>query len=344
LTLVSTVAYIWFKLITRDKIATSRVIDALVPTLYDDTTGVVRRFKRSDGRVRLVNQDVEWSLVGLRDSVLIRNGSDADVVWNSVVVKDLDWRRKVFSSFSKRSGVGQDGIDRARGLSKLFLGVKSWTGKGGWLNNGWKFHQNTSILAETSNDSSSASSDFLSDATSSDIQTSQPNHCPTTDNCATAVISSITPENAASVPFSCDYPLIGPDEADPATSNTVVLDKVNFDFLKLYLIVGWVSPTMMCSQPTELSSVTVQSLTLAGTSDYVYLASERFDVWPPPFFPPELHPTDAVNSSIILDASSALDQLQSLSNTSSSTKLSSSTLNASENIMLSKGITADVVC
>ncbi|KAI8845418.1 hypothetical protein BC829DRAFT_279657 [Chytridium lagenaria] len=72
-------------LLTRDRTLTSKIIDSLVTTLYDaeeqeaetesnskviipgtgGTKTVVlsrRRFKGPDGKVRLVNQDVEWSL------------------------------------------------------------------------------------------------------------------------------------------------------------------------------------------------------------------------------------------------------------------------------------------
>ncbi|KAJ2637388.1 hypothetical protein GGF40_002392 [Coemansia sp. RSA 1286] len=57
---------------------------------------------------------------------------------------------------------------------------------------------------------------------------------------------------------------------DPASGDNVIIDKVTYEFMKLYFCVG-------------LASVSgIEPLTLVGSPQFVYLVRERVDVWPPP--------------------------------------------------------------
>ncbi|KAJ3104138.1 hypothetical protein HDU97_009489 [Phlyctochytrium planicorne] len=295
-------------LLTRDRTITSKIIDSLVTTLYDagdqegdaeqnskviipgasgNTTVVLsrRRFKGADGRVRLVNQDVEWSLRGLRDLVLMRSGPK-QVFWNYMKVDPLrDWKAAWTNGFDERNDE--------------MLSTK----KKGWLGG---------LL-----DSFSTSSKLLPDGdrdTVSDV----------------SEVSNPSQRRRSSVASAAPMPLITEIDNDPAASDDVVLDKVNFEFLRLYQLVGWIVPheeagltipkssaspiTPSVPGPSSNSQipplapetensppvkVTVHSLTLSATTDYIYLASERFDIWPPPLFPPEYHPSGNVNDSIL---------------------------------------------
>ncbi|KAK9765626.1 hypothetical protein K7432_005888 [Basidiobolus ranarum] len=69
---------------------------------------------------------------------------------------------------------------------------------------------------------------------------------------------------------------------DPASSEAVVVDKVTFDFFKIYHLV-----TRLLKQPVSSPPVAdspqyyTEAFTLVGTEKYLYLCQERHDVWPP---------------------------------------------------------------
>ncbi|KAJ3347355.1 hypothetical protein HDU83_002164 [Entophlyctis luteolus] len=91
--------------------------------------------------------------------------------------------------------------------------------------------------------------------------------------------------------------------------DTSFINHSNFDFLKLYLLVGWIVPH---KPPNGVSSskqkfpaslaVTVNSVSLLATGEYMYLTGERFDVWPPPLFPPTAFVGPKVNSMLLQHA------------------------------------------
>ncbi|KAJ2725333.1 hypothetical protein GGI07_001341 [Coemansia sp. Benny D115] len=62
---------------------------------------------------------------------------------------------------------------------------------------------------------------------------------------------------------------------DLASGDNVIIDKVTYEFLKLYFCVGLAS------------SAGMQPWTLVGSPQFIYLVRERVDVWPPPV--PDLH-------------------------------------------------------
>ncbi|KAK9762964.1 hypothetical protein K7432_010779 [Basidiobolus ranarum] len=76
-----------------------------------------------------------------------------------------------------------------------------------------------------------------------------------------------------------NHHLIG---VDPASSQEVVVDKVTFDFFKIYHLV-----TRLIEQPsspvtnTDPSYYDIEAFTMVGTEKYLYLCQERHDVWPP---------------------------------------------------------------
>ncbi|ORY43305.1 hypothetical protein BCR33DRAFT_257649 [Rhizoclosmatium globosum] len=80
--------------LSRDRNATTMVLDSLVPVLYEmQPKGGKFNIKGVDGKVRIVNQDVEWSLSALREKVLLRAGGAKHVVLNEVDVDGrVDWR------------------------------------------------------------------------------------------------------------------------------------------------------------------------------------------------------------------------------------------------------------
>ncbi|KAJ3217938.1 hypothetical protein HDU67_006966 [Dinochytrium kinnereticum] len=331
-------------LLTRDRTLTSKIIDLLVTTLYDaeeheaesDATNskviipgaggnktVVlsrRRFKGPDGRVRLVNQDVEWSLRGLRDLVLLREGPK-HIFWNNVRVDPLrDWK--------------DAWVNEAEGARDA-VGVK----KKGWLGG----------LLDTFSSSSKSilpAQTAVGEASMGPVDVDSSADDGGSERADAQSESSGRPRRESMTAYSGN--IITDADDDPAASDNVVLDKVNFEFLRLYQLVGWIVPhedrerkaSLDASQsrypstnpsplpplhrsssqdqdstslpPDQLSDasvpemvtsppvkVTVHSLTLSATSDFIYLASERFDVWPPPLFPPEYHPPDVVNDSIL---------------------------------------------
>ncbi|KAJ3057250.1 hypothetical protein HK102_011079, partial [Quaeritorhiza haematococci] len=63
-------------LLTRDRTTTTRILDNLMPLLYESEGELARRIKGPDGRVRIVNQDVEWAMRGVKERVLLRRGID----------------------------------------------------------------------------------------------------------------------------------------------------------------------------------------------------------------------------------------------------------------------------
>ncbi|KAJ1931775.1 hypothetical protein FBU59_006599, partial [Linderina macrospora] len=57
---------------------------------------------------------------------------------------------------------------------------------------------------------------------------------------------------------------------DGASGDNVIVDKVTYEFLKLYFCVGLASPTG------------IAPASLVGSPQFLYLVRERVDVWPPP--------------------------------------------------------------
>ncbi|ORX72103.1 hypothetical protein DL89DRAFT_291338 [Linderina pennispora] len=57
---------------------------------------------------------------------------------------------------------------------------------------------------------------------------------------------------------------------DSASGDNVIVDKVTYEFLKLYFCVGLASPTG------------IAPVSLVGSPQFLYLVRERVDVWPPP--------------------------------------------------------------
>ncbi|KAJ3230340.1 hypothetical protein HDU81_004588 [Chytriomyces hyalinus] len=232
--------------LTRDRTATSRVLDNLVPLLYESSGRLVNskfNLKGADGKVKVVNQDVEWSLAALREKVLLKpsaptsntRGGFKNVVFNQIDIDGrIDWRDVV----AKRNGV-EEPPER-----------KSWFS--GILNNGF--------------------------STSSSV----------------AVVPVQSLQRTSEI--------LNEEDLDKATTNAVVLDKVNFEFLKLYLLVGWIVPHKQAPPTTAKTkippsvTVTVNSVTLVATADYIYLTNERFDAWPPPLFPLSTRPAAHVNA------------------------------------------------
>ncbi|KAJ1964898.1 hypothetical protein GGI12_001129 [Dipsacomyces acuminosporus] len=68
---------------------------------------------------------------------------------------------------------------------------------------------------------------------------------------------------------------------DPASGDNVIIDKVTYEFLKLYFCVGHV-PTPLCAAESTGIALGIQPLTLVGSPQFLYLVRERLDVWPPP--------------------------------------------------------------
>ncbi|KAJ1974515.1 hypothetical protein H4R34_004690, partial [Dimargaris verticillata] len=65
---------------------------------------------------------------------------------------------------------------------------------------------------------------------------------------------------------------------DPASGSQVVVDKVTFEFLKMYYLVGWLTTAGNSSGPVSSRLVPT---TLVATPDFFYLCEERYDIWPP---------------------------------------------------------------
>ncbi|KAI8619574.1 hypothetical protein BC830DRAFT_745267 [Chytriomyces sp. MP71] len=97
--------------LTRDRTATSRIIDNLVPVLYESRIKSKFNLRGEDGKLKIVNQDVEWSLAALRSTVLLKQGGFKDVVLNQVEVDGrLDWR----NILAKRSQSTEGGSSERR--------------------------------------------------------------------------------------------------------------------------------------------------------------------------------------------------------------------------------------
>lgn len=86
------------------------------------------------------------------------------------------------------------------------------------------------------------------------------------------------------------------EEADTGVSEPVT--KVDFDFVKMYLLCGFLRYTRPV-QDSIIRGIEIQHVSLLGTTEYLYLFQERLDIWPPPIFPTELGPTPQVNSPLI---------------------------------------------
>jgi hypothetical protein len=262
-------------LLTRDRASTSQIIDTLVPALYESAEGPdnefkagILKFKGPDGKIKLVNQDVEWSLQAWRDRVLLRQGPK-DVVWNQLEVPNEDWRDAVFKNPDGNSA-------RSNGSGWL----------GGLINN----------LVPSA-------------PVAQDLPKQAPGTPPETESTANESVSQHPREKSN---------IIKKEDHDPAVSDDYVLSKVDFEFLKLYLLVGYIVPkipTLRSSlSPINLASpsslsIDVHSLTLTATTEYIYLAAERLDVWPPPLFPPEFNPAESVNKPFL----DALEKANALS-------------------------------
>ncbi|KAJ3111096.1 hypothetical protein HK100_002806 [Physocladia obscura] len=233
--------------LSRDRTATSRILDALVPVLYEGGGSSKFKAKGVDGKVRVVNQDVEWSLSALKNHVLLRKGDAQNILLNDVDVDGrIDWRDII----AARKNESRQQSNQSGGI--------------GWFGG------------------------FFGGGTASQSETIQ------------------------EAPKQIQHIIEEVDE-DVATSTDTVLDKVNFEFLKLYLLVGWIVPHKLSTLPlsSEKSkklpslSVTVNSVSLIATKDYIYLTSERFDVWPPPIFPASTFPAPYVNSPLLEHAATA---------------------------------------
>ncbi|KAJ2065800.1 hypothetical protein GGI17_000069 [Coemansia sp. S146] len=62
---------------------------------------------------------------------------------------------------------------------------------------------------------------------------------------------------------------------DASSADSVIVDKVTYEFLKLYFCVGHVEQQASVGDG-------IQPLTLVGSPQFLYLVRERIDVWPPP--------------------------------------------------------------
>ncbi|KAJ2025258.1 hypothetical protein GGI06_000658 [Coemansia sp. S85] len=63
---------------------------------------------------------------------------------------------------------------------------------------------------------------------------------------------------------------------DPSSADSVIVDKVTYEFLKLYFCVGLVEHGLASVGDGMLP------MTLVGSPQFLYLVRERVDVWPPP--------------------------------------------------------------
>ncbi|KAJ1668303.1 hypothetical protein EV178_000649 [Coemansia sp. RSA 1646] len=77
---------------------------------------------------------------------------------------------------------------------------------------------------------------------------------------------------------------------DASSGDNVIVDKVTYEFLKLYFCVGCVY-TPIGGSVSQISAVAASApdgttgilpLTLVGSPQFIYLVRERVDVWPPP--------------------------------------------------------------
>ncbi|RKP34445.1 hypothetical protein BJ085DRAFT_32416 [Dimargaris cristalligena] len=84
---------------------------------------------------------------------------------------------------------------------------------------------------------------------------------------------------------------------DPASGDCVIVDKVTFEFLKMYYLVGWAAPVDPSSpghlgpldsatnphRPSTTTATTTpfRTTTFIATPSFIYLCDERHDIWPP---------------------------------------------------------------
>ncbi|KAH6563146.1 hypothetical protein BASA60_010832 [Batrachochytrium salamandrivorans] len=75
------------------------------------------------------------------------------------------------------------------------------------------------------------------------------------------------------------------------------ITKVDFDFVRLYVLgcfLRYIRPMAELSERT----VKLEHISVIGTEDYIYVSTERLDVWPPLIVPPEYSPHSSTNSRI----------------------------------------------
>jgi hypothetical protein len=207
------------------------------------------------------------TLKWIRDYILLREGPK-DIIWNHL--KDtgaVDWRKARAKRPNDQSliSVGND-----------------------WIS---KLVERLSVTAQSIN------SPAESDAVSHQVISNQ------NEDASTFSHESLEEDNVQPYLDSPSQPIITEQDFDPATS--IEMDKVNFEFLKLYLLVGLVcveKEELVPSQPAAIDSdntthkVFLHSSSLVLTEDYIYLFSERFDVYPPPLYPPESNPQPHVSN------------------------------------------------
>ncbi|TPX59053.1 hypothetical protein PhCBS80983_g02700 [Powellomyces hirtus] len=76
------------------------------------------------------------------------------------------------------------------------------------------------------------------------------------------------------------------------------LDEIDSTLIKTYLLAGLIVIVPPSSQ-TQQPAISVRSVSLAATKDFIYLFTERHDVWPPLLFPPETKAPSWVNDAIL---------------------------------------------
>ncbi|KAJ2009575.1 hypothetical protein GGI04_000298 [Coemansia thaxteri] len=125
---------------------------------------------------------------------------------------------------------------------------------------------------------------------------------------------------------------------DASSGDSVIVDKVTYEFLKLYFCVGHVAPVI----PSDMRAASdggceaaegMYPFTLVGSPQFLYLVRERVDVWPPPV--PDLRalyrkwqriapPTIVTSDPDTYDPQALADELASRSNAPSSTSAATS--------------------
>ncbi|KAL2919594.1 hypothetical protein HK105_200506 [Polyrhizophydium stewartii] len=89
--------------------------------------------------------------------------------------------------------------------------------------------------------------------------------------------------------------VLAESESDPAADAEIT--KVDFDFLRFYLL-GCFMRYIRPVPELPARSVKLEHVSIVGTAVYIYLVSERFDVWPPLIVPDEFSPHPSVNARI----------------------------------------------
>ncbi|KAI9360473.1 hypothetical protein DFJ73DRAFT_83911 [Zopfochytrium polystomum] len=346
---------------TRDKVSTQKILDALVVatpstlsagpaasgspvqspsaglTIVTNAIPQARPPNAADpGDRRLVSVNAEstWNYRGLRDSVWLRNEGESgsgSVVWRTVGVGNLNWRRIVFAG--------------ASAASESVAGPSSASSS--WLEN---------IASKMSAASSSAMRTLTRYPTRLGASSPEaPSDSPTSSE-QPSRIAEPQPElqNRSRVDAPTSALTVGIDDVDPATQDAA---DISDGQPNLYLMVGWICPAFRKSASgrgeDEIASITVQSLTLTATRDYIYLASERLDVWPPPLFPPETLEFAASVNQKVLD--SAIDAVRHLTVAAGPQQqeaivpgenggiVPSSPASTTPTVSMDKGMTTDVV-